>query len=243
MSLAAQHQIHGIQPVLPVADVAAATDWFCRVLGFSIDFSIGEPASYARVKLGDHSWGAPIYIHLTQTGDAVQPCGATRLHVGHDIDGLHAHALREGAQVLLPPTDQPWGLREIEIAAPGGHRLVLGAEIAHAAEPHAQPRAVIVCYRAKPGQEAALLNLVRTHVPRLQQLGLATDRAALILRAADGSLVEAFEWSSAQAIADAHNHPAVQAMWTEFSAACDIVKLGSLPETQQLFAEFNSVDC
>jgi uncharacterized glyoxalase superfamily protein PhnB len=133
MSLAARHRIHGLQPVLPVVDVPGAVDWFCRVLGFSLDFSIGEPARYARVRLGDGSWGDSVYVHLQGTDSPPAPCGETRLHVGHDIDGLHQHALAYGATLLLAPTDQPWGLREIVLEGPCGHRIRLGAEIQHAA--------------------------------------------------------------------------------------------------------------
>lgn len=128
--IAKLHQIHGVQPVLPVPDVAAAADWFCRVLGFEVDFLYGDPPLVGRVKLGDRSWGDPIYIHLQHAAGGIAPCGETRLHAGHDIDGLHRHALAAGASVLLPPTDQPWGLRELVLQAPGGHRLCIGAEIA-----------------------------------------------------------------------------------------------------------------
>jgi uncharacterized glyoxalase superfamily protein PhnB len=234
---AKRHQLHGVQPVLPVPDVAAAADWFCRVLGFGLDFLHGDPPQHGRVKLGDRSWGDPIYIHLSRTDGDIRPCGQTRLHVGHDIDGLHAHVLAQGATVLQPPTDQPWGQREMVLQAPGGHRLVLGAEAGGA---HAQdaPRTVIVCYRAKPGQETALFGLVAGHVPTLQRLGLATDRAPACLRAADGSFVEVFEWASAAAIEAAHSHPEVHAMWAAFGNACEIVKLADLAEAQKLFAEF-----
>ena len=98
--LAKHHQLHGVQPVLPVPDVAAAADWFVRVLGFTLDFLHGEPPCvHGRVKLGDRSHGDPIYIHLSRNEGLIQPCGETRLHVGHDIDGLHAHALAQGAGV------------------------------------------------------------------------------------------------------------------------------------------------
>ena len=239
-TLARHHQIHGAQPVLPVPDVAAAAAWFGRVLGFQIDFLHGEPEPWhGRVKLGDHSWGEPVYIHLSRQAGEIRPCGSLRLHVGHDIDGLHAHVLAEGATVLLPPTDQPWGLREIEIEAPGGHRLVLGAEAGeHGPDAATLPRTVIGCYRPKPGQAAVLDELVRGHVPALQRLGLATDRAATTLRAADGTVVEVFEWASAAAIAAAHGHPEVQALWAAFGACSDHVTLSQLPEAQGLFAEF-----
>jgi catechol 2,3-dioxygenase-like lactoylglutathione lyase family enzyme len=237
--LAQRHQLHGAQPVLPVPDVAAACDWFCRVLGFSVDFSLGEPPQHARVKAGDGSWGEAVYIHLSLASAPVQPCGQTRLHVGHDIDGLHAHALREGAQVAQPPTDQPWGLREIVLLAPGGHRLVLGAEIAHDHAADTAPRPVIACYRALPGQEQATLDLARRYVPTLQRLGLASDRAPLLMQAADGTLVQAFEWRSAQAIHDAHQHPEVLALWDAMRSACKHVPLVQLAEAQQVFAGFS----
>lgn len=237
--LARQHQVHGVQPVLPVPDVAAAADWFVRVLGFELDFLHGAPVPWhGRVKVGDGSWGAPVYIHLSRKETPGLPPGETRLHVGHDIDGLHAHALAQGAKVLLPPTDQPWGLREITLEVPGGHHLCLGAEIAPRA-PEALPRTVIACYRPKPGQEAALHALVHGHVPALRRLGLATDRAPYTLRAADGTCVEVFEWTSAAAIEAAHTNPEVHRMWAAFGAACDIVRFSPLAEAQSLFAEFS----
>ncbi|MFY9513886.1 MAG: VOC family protein, partial [Rubrivivax sp.] len=110
--VARQYQIHGVQPVLPVPDVAAAAAWFCTHLGFRTDFLIGEPPEYGRVHAGDGSWGQPVYIHLSHGDAPIVPCGETRLHVGHDIDGLHARLAAAGVTVLLPPTDQPWGLRE-----------------------------------------------------------------------------------------------------------------------------------
>ncbi len=240
LPVGAQHQLHGVQPVLPVPDVAAAAAWFQDHLGFGIDFSIGEPPQHARVSVGDGSWGQPVYIHLSHSAKPLQPCGQTRLHVGRDIDGLHARLLAAGVTVLLAPTDQPWGLREIEIEAPGGHRLCLGAEVRPPA-PHEAPRTVIATYRPKPGQAQALLALVRGHVPALQRLGLATDRAPFIMQAADGSIVEVFEWASAEAVAQAHRQPEVQAMWLRFEATCDHGSLAALPEAAGPFAEFQAL--
>ena len=106
------------------------------------------------------------------------------------------------------------------------------------AGPTDRPRAVIACYRAKPGQEVALRALVHDHVPALRRLGLATDRAPYSLQAADGTLVEVFEWSSAKAIEAGHEHPEVHRMWAAFGQACTYVKLSQLAEAQNLFAEF-----
>lgn len=103
-------------------------------------------------------------------------------------------------------------------------------------------RMVIVSYVPKPGMQAALMAAVRKHLHVLRAWGLATERSAIVMRAADGSLVEIFEWRSAEAIAQAHSNPAVQALWAEFGAACDFRPLAALPECQQFFAEFEPVE-
>lgn len=115
------------------------------------------------------------------------------------------------------------------------------AQPAGGTAPAEAPRTVMACYRAKPGQEAALLALVRDHVPALRRLGLATQREPYSLQAADGTLVEVFEWSSAKAIEAAHQHPEVHRMWAAFGQACTYVKLSQLAEAQDLFAEFASL--
>jgi quinol monooxygenase YgiN len=102
-------------------------------------------------------------------------------------------------------------------------------------------RVVIVAYRPKPGKEDALLQLTREHVPMLRAEGLATDRAPYAMRAADGTIVEVFEWKSEEAIAAAHTRPQVQAMWGRYAEACEYVSLDSLAEAHQMFAGFEPI--
>lgn len=99
-------------------------------------------------------------------------------------------------------------------------------------------RCVIAVFRPKPGQERALLDVVGRHWRVLQAEQLVTDRPRTVMQAADGSVVEVFEWRSAEAIEAAHANPAVQALWEEFGAACDYLPIAALPEAQQLFSEF-----
>jgi len=119
------HEFHGMQPVLPVADAARAARYFCDVLGFELDFIAGEPPSYARVKKGDRSYGDPVYIRLWQCGrrEAQAWRGEIVIHVGQDVDGLHAAYVKRGVSVIEPPMSQPWGLREFAIREPDGHVL------------------------------------------------------------------------------------------------------------------------
>jgi hypothetical protein len=96
---------------------------------------------------------------------------------------------------------------------------------------------VIVAYRPKPGCEAALAALAREHVPFLRGLGLATERPELLLRAADGTVVEVFEWC-AGAIAAAHAHPEIAGLWARYDKVCTYVKLRDLAEAADMFATF-----
>ena len=101
-------------------------------------------------------------------------------------------------------------------------------------------RFVIVAYKPKPGQRDALAAAVEKHLRVLSAENLATDKTPYVMQAADGTVVEVFEWRSAEAISAAHKNPAVQALWGEFAAVCDYVPLASLAEAQQMFAEFDA---
>ena len=99
-------------------------------------------------------------------------------------------------------------------------------------------RVVIACYRPKPGRAADLDVLMATHVTTLRSLGLATDRVPIMMRAADGTVIEVFEWQSADAIASAHTNPVVLEMWGKYGEVCDYVPLVTVAEASQMFAEF-----
>ncbi|TPV96542.1 MAG: hypothetical protein B7733_04230 [Myxococcales bacterium FL481] len=99
-------------------------------------------------------------------------------------------------------------------------------------------RIVIVCYRPLPGKADELRRLVHAHHDRLQAEGLVTQRAPVVMEAANGSIIEVFEWESREAIERAHHNSAVSAMWQEFAAACEYVPVADVPEASELFSEF-----
>lgn len=101
---------------------------------------------------------------------------------------------------------------------------------------------VIVAYRPRQGKETKLLELVKDHVPILRREGLVTDRAPCVMRAEDGTIVEVFEWQSAEAIEQAHQNKAVLAMWERFWEACEIEILSNLKESQRPFSPFEPID-
>lgn len=96
----------------------------------------------------------------------------------------------------------------------------------------------VACYKPRPGSEAALLDLVRNHLPPLRAEGLVTDRPSIVMRTSDGTIVEVFEWVSQEAIADAHHNPAVLDLWKRFEALCTYEIPSNIPEFQKMFSHF-----
>ncbi|HZY36894.1 MAG TPA: hypothetical protein VFE53_09615 [Mucilaginibacter sp.] len=100
---------------------------------------------------------------------------------------------------------------------------------------------VIACYRPKSGKEEALKELMKTHLPRLKAEGLVTDRESTIMEAKDGTILEVFEWLSAEAIAKAHSNPQILKMWGEYGEVCDYVPVNTLAEAGDMFAAFTPI--
>lgn len=99
----------------------------------------------------------------------------------------------------------------------------------------------IACYKPRPGCEDALLDLVRNHMPPLREQGLVTDRASIVMRTADGTIIEVFEWVSQEAIAAAHTNPAVLDLWKRFEAVCWYETPCNLAEFKNMFSHFEAV--
>lgn len=101
---------------------------------------------------------------------------------------------------------------------------------------------VIACYRPHEGKEAELMERMREHMPVLRAEGLITERPPAVMRAADGAIVEVFEWKSAQAVESAHTNPNVLALWDRFGKCCDFVRLADLQEAQEMFPNFEAME-
>ena len=96
----------------------------------------------------------------------------------------------------------------------------------------------VACYKPKPGCEDALLELVRSHLPPLRAEGLVAERPSIVMRTADGTIVEIFEWISQEAIAGAHKNLIVLDLWKRFEAVCSYEIPSNLVEFQNMFGHF-----
>jgi hypothetical protein len=96
----------------------------------------------------------------------------------------------------------------------------------------------VAAYKPKKGQELALMELVNRHLPKLRELGFATDRQNYIAKSQDGTVIEVFEWTSMDAVDAAHQHPAVSDIWEKMALIADFNPLNTLSEFKSPFSDF-----
>jgi catechol 2,3-dioxygenase-like lactoylglutathione lyase family enzyme len=103
---------------LYVSDVLAAVDFYTNKLGFRLGFTWGEPTTMAGVNLGEAQ------IFLAQGTPNPQGC-SVQFVVG-DADGLYEHQRANGVEVVEPPGDRPYGLRDYTVRDLSGYLLGFG---------------------------------------------------------------------------------------------------------------------
>ena len=108
-------RVTGIHANLPVADVAAARDFYADYLGLSVEeFDMGW---VARFTTPDGRASVQLVTH-----DATAPQdSAISVHVGADVDEAYEEAKRRGYEIVHPLTEEPWGLRRFFVRAPDGN--------------------------------------------------------------------------------------------------------------------------
>jgi hypothetical protein len=99
----------------------------------------------------------------------------------------------------------------------------------------------IAMYRPKRGKQAQLLKCLRDHLPVLRSQKLVTPRRAIVMRSANGTIVEVFEWKSVKAIEEAHRNPVVAKLCKRYDACCTYVAMIDLDEVKRIFPGFEPV--
>jgi catechol 2,3-dioxygenase-like lactoylglutathione lyase family enzyme len=102
-------------PTLLVGDVAAAVEFYTPRLGFRPGFTWGDPPTAAGVRLDR------VEVHLMQ--GTTNPDGCSVSFLVGDADELHAFHRASGVEVVEPPQDRAWGLREYTVRDPNGYYL------------------------------------------------------------------------------------------------------------------------
>jgi len=103
--------------ILVYRDLGAAHAWLTRVFGLTpgpLELDESGDAVHGQVLAGD----AVIWLHPESAEYALASPAALGSATGSvavmvdDVDAHHRHCLEQGADILYPPTDQPYGYRE-----------------------------------------------------------------------------------------------------------------------------------
>lgn len=120
-----------LTPILNVSDIQASFAWFEK-LGWAKGWDWGNPATFGGVCSGECE------IFLCQNGQggrSESPLPALRGFDGEetegqgawmsmwvdDVDYVYTQCIEQGLEVTMPPTNEPWGVREMHLRHPDGH--------------------------------------------------------------------------------------------------------------------------
>ena len=108
-------------PLFYVERAAAAQAFYCHQLGFHLEFAHRlDPLKDDPCYMGISRDG--IWLHISSySGDGVP--GSVANLIVDNIDEIYAEYAKQGLQIDTPPTDQPWGSREMYIKDPEGNSL------------------------------------------------------------------------------------------------------------------------
>jgi len=116
-----------LNPCLTVPDIPAAVEYYTTKLGFGVGFLWGEPPTFAGVSLGE------VRLFLEQGNPSPGGCSVF-FEVG-DADELFAFHQASGVEILEPPGDRDYGLRDYHVRDLNGYRLGFGHNIYTLGEP------------------------------------------------------------------------------------------------------------
>ena len=113
-------------PILSVRSVPGSIDYYVHKLGFAKEWDWGDPPTFGCVGRDEVS------IFLCQGGQGA-PGTWISIFV-QDVDALHEDYKRRGAIIRQAPTNFSWGVREMNVEDPDGHRLRMGSDATGASD-------------------------------------------------------------------------------------------------------------
>lgn len=113
-------------PVLPVRDIAEATAWYERSLGFETVYlhegeHAGEATNYAILRREQ------VEVHLILDEPPPHEQAWTKAGTGYlylmvrNVDEAHSEVRRRGVEVRRGPQTEVWGARAFNLADPSGN--------------------------------------------------------------------------------------------------------------------------
>jgi catechol 2,3-dioxygenase-like lactoylglutathione lyase family enzyme len=101
------------RPILSVDNLQASQAYYRDKLGFKLDWDHGDPPDFGSVSRGD-------FVLFMCERCQGKP-GAWSMTFMKSVDPYHEELKQRGAIIQMPPTDMPWGLREMQVADVDGN--------------------------------------------------------------------------------------------------------------------------
>lgn len=113
----------GAATVFVVRDIAASIAYYRDALGFDVTFEYGEPIYYACLCRDE------VQLHLLAGSATPRLPGNGGLCVFvRDVDAVHAELAARGAQVVKPPADYAYGMRDFNVTDLDGNQITYGMQ-------------------------------------------------------------------------------------------------------------------
>jgi ribosomal protein S18 acetylase RimI-like enzyme len=122
--------VTGASPILAVADVVETLRFYKEVLGFDSSWTWGEPPTF-----GGANWGSVSFMFSLDPELAARSHGQSLWLNAENVDELHERHVKNGAEIVLPIEDKPWGRREYTVKDPNGYLLRVAGLTASTAPP------------------------------------------------------------------------------------------------------------
>ena len=122
---------HRLTPILNVSNIVESFAWFEK-LGWKKGWDWGTPPTFGGVCSGK----CEIFLCEGAQGGRGKGSNTSTFGEDHgenmdkgvwmsmwvdDVDAVHQNCLTEEIEVMWPPTNMPWGVREMHIRHPDGH--------------------------------------------------------------------------------------------------------------------------
>lgn len=117
-----QENISHAATIFAVANMQESLDFYAKKLDFNINFTWGEPITYAVLKRGGVS------IHLTTKEDHHAP---SKVHCAlyvfvYDVEKIYQQCLDHQIPIKTPPQVHDYGMKDFDITDPDGYIISFG---------------------------------------------------------------------------------------------------------------------
>src|SRR4029450_7185003 len=111
----------GAATVFVVSDIAKSVEYYRDVLGFKVTFQYGKPTFYACLCRDE------VALHLLASRETKRLPGNGGVCVFvRVVDSLHAELAARGANVVKPPQNYDYGMRDFDVVDLDGNQLTFG---------------------------------------------------------------------------------------------------------------------